>query len=147
MTSVVVRKLGPEEKMGVIARVDGKTAVVEYSDLPEELAEARDDDGELVYWAGSIAVHCIEVAFAAALTEGGLRLPFHRAVKKVPHLDAGGQPVEPGRAQRDQVRDLPLRRPAGRLAHGHRGGRARGRVLAHQERRGRRTPPPRRGGT
>ena len=95
MTSVVVRKLGPEERMGVIARVNGKTAVVEYSDLPEELAQARDDDGELVYWAGSIAVHCIEVAFAAALTEGGLRLPFHRAVKRVPHLDTGGQPVDP----------------------------------------------------
>jgi UDP-N-acetylglucosamine/UDP-N-acetylgalactosamine diphosphorylase len=95
MTSVVVRKLGPEEKMGVIARVDGKTAVVEYSDLPEELAQARDEDGELVYWAGSIAVHCIEVAFAAALTEGGLRLPYHRAVKRVSHLDAGGQPVNP----------------------------------------------------
>ena len=95
MTSVVVRKVGPEEKMGVIARVDGNTAVVEYSDLAEELAEERDDDGELVYWAGSIAVHCIEVAFATALTEGGLRLPFHRAVKRVPYLDAGGQPVSP----------------------------------------------------
>ena len=81
--------------MGVIARVNGKTTVVEYSDLPDELAEARDEDGELVYWAGSIAVHCIEVSFASALTEGGLRLPFHRAVKRVPHLDAGGQPVNP----------------------------------------------------
>ncbi len=95
MSSVVVRKRGPEEKMGVIARVDGKTAVVEYSDLPDELAEARDENGELVYWAGSIAVHCIEVAFASALTEGGLRLPYHRAVKRVPYLDAGGQPVDP----------------------------------------------------
>jgi UDP-N-acetylglucosamine/UDP-N-acetylgalactosamine diphosphorylase len=95
MTSVVVRKVGPEEKMGVIARVDGNTAVVEYSDLPDELARERDDDGDLVYWAGSIAVHCIEVAFASALTEGGLRLPFHRAIKRVPYLDAGGQPVNP----------------------------------------------------
>jgi UDP-N-acetylglucosamine/UDP-N-acetylgalactosamine diphosphorylase len=95
MSSVVVRKVGPEEKMGVIAGVDGTTAVVEYSDLPDELARARDDAGELVYWAGSIAVHCIEVAFASALTEGGLRLPFHRAVKRVPYLDTGGQPVNP----------------------------------------------------
>ena len=42
MSSVVVRKVGPEEKMGVIARVDGRTAVVEYSDLPDELAQQRD---------------------------------------------------------------------------------------------------------
>jgi UDP-N-acetylglucosamine/UDP-N-acetylgalactosamine diphosphorylase len=92
---MVVRKLGPEEKMGVIARIDGRTGVVEYSDLPDELARLRDDEGELVYWAGSIAVHCIEVAFVRELTEGGLRLPYHRAVKRVPHVDADGRPVDP----------------------------------------------------
>ena len=95
MASVVVRKVGPEEKMGVIARVDGRTGVVEYSDLPDALAAERDPEGELVYWAGSIAVHCIQVAFARRLTEGGLRLPFHRALKKVPYVDDAGRRVEP----------------------------------------------------
>jgi UDP-N-acetylglucosamine/UDP-N-acetylgalactosamine diphosphorylase len=95
MSSMVVRKLGPEEKTGVISRIDGRTGVVEYSDLPDELAQMRDDDGELAYWAGSIAVHCIEVGFARELTEGGLRLPYHRAVKKVAHVDAEGRPVDP----------------------------------------------------
>ena len=95
MASVVVRKISAEEKMGVIARVDGRTGVVEYSDLPDELAQQRDAEGELVYWAGSIAVHCIEVDFARRLTEGGLRLPYHHALKKVPYLDADGRRVEP----------------------------------------------------
>ena len=95
MASVVVRKVGPEEKMGVIARVGGRTGVVEYSDLSDELAAQRDADGELVYWAGSIAVHCLQVDFARDLTEGGLRLPFHRAVKKVPHVDDAGHHVDP----------------------------------------------------
>lgn len=95
MASVVVRKVGPEEKMGVIARVDGRTTVVEYSDLPDELAHERDAEGELVYWAGSIAMHCIQVDFARRLTEGGLRLPYHHALKKVPHVDADGRRVEP----------------------------------------------------
>lgn len=94
MSSMVVRKLAPEEKMGVIARVDGRTGVVEYSDLPDELAEERDDEGELVYWAGSIAVHCVEVAFVRELTEGGLRLPYHRALKRVPHV-GDADPDEP----------------------------------------------------
>jgi UDP-N-acetylglucosamine/UDP-N-acetylgalactosamine diphosphorylase len=94
MSSMVVRKLAPEEKMGVIARVDGRTGVVEYSDLPDELAEQRDDEGELAYWAGSIAVHCIEVAFVRELTEGGLRLPYHRALKRVPHI-GDPDPAEP----------------------------------------------------
>ena len=96
MSSMVVRKLGPAEKMGVIARVDGRTGVVEYSDLPDELARQRDAEGELVYWAGSIAVHCIEVDFVRELTDGGLRLPYHRAEKKVPHVgdpDAGPSPT------------------------------------------------------
>ncbi len=95
MASVVVRKASPEEKMGVIARVDGRTGVVEYSDLPDELARRRDAHGELVYWAGSIAVHCIEVAFAQRMTRGGLQLPYHHALKKVRHIDDDGAPVEP----------------------------------------------------
>jgi UDP-N-acetylglucosamine/UDP-N-acetylgalactosamine diphosphorylase len=95
MAAMVVRKRAPEEKMGVIVRLDGRIGVVEYSDLPDELAQMRDDEGELLYWAGSIAVHCIEVRFARDLTEGGLRLPYHRAVKRVPHVDAEGRPVDP----------------------------------------------------
>ena len=95
MASVVVRKTSAAEKMGVIARVDGRTTVVEYSDLPDELANQRDADGELVYWAGSIAVHCLEVDFARRLTDGGLRLPYHHAIKRVPHIDVDGRLVEP----------------------------------------------------
>lgn len=95
MASMAVRKLGPEEKMGVIVRLDGRTGVVEYSDLPDELARARDSTGELLYWAGSIAVHCIAVGFADRLTDGGLRLPYHHAVKRVPHLDDDGRAVDP----------------------------------------------------
>lgn len=95
MSSVVVRKLAPGERMGVIARVDGRPGVVEYSDLPDEMAEMRDEDGELVFWAGSIAVHCIDRAFAQSLTAGGLRLPYHRALKRVPYVDAADRPVEP----------------------------------------------------
>jgi UDP-N-acetylglucosamine/UDP-N-acetylgalactosamine diphosphorylase len=95
MSSVVVAKTGPSERMGVVATVDGRTAVVEYSDLPDELAEAREPDGGLRYWAGSIAVHCIDLAFAERLTGGGLALPFHRAVKKVRHVDDSGSVVDP----------------------------------------------------
>ena len=95
MSTIVVRKRAPEEKMGVIARVGGRTAMVEYSDLPDELAARRDERGELVFWAGSIAVHAIEVDLVERLTEGGTRLPFHRAVKRVPHVDDADRPVDP----------------------------------------------------
>ena len=95
MSNLAVRKHDPAERVGVIARVDGRTAVVEYSDLSDELAALRAGDGRLALWAGNIATHLVEVAFADRLTEGGLHLPFHRAVKRVPHVDAAGRRVEP----------------------------------------------------
>ncbi len=95
MSNTAVRKSSPGEKMGVVVELDGTTSMVEYSDLPDDLANQRNDDGSLTYWAGSIAVHCIEVDFALRLTEGGLKLPYHRANKKVAHLDANGQLVSP----------------------------------------------------
>jgi UDP-N-acetylglucosamine/UDP-N-acetylgalactosamine diphosphorylase len=95
MSSVVVHKVGPEERMGVVARVDGRTGVVEYSDLPDEQARRRNPDGSLALWAGSIAVHCLEVAFVERLTESGLSLPYHRAVKRVPHVLPDGTEVDP----------------------------------------------------
>ncbi len=95
MSSIVVHKLSPDERMGVVARVDGRTAVVEYSDLPDQLARWRDPEGRLVLWAGSIAAHCIEVDFVERLTETGRGLPFHRALKRVPHVTADGGLVDP----------------------------------------------------
>ena len=96
MSSVVVRKVGPSERMGVVATVGGRTALVEYSDLPRELAERREPDGELTFWAGSIAVHCVALDLAERLTApGGSRLPHHRADKKVPYVRADGTTIEP----------------------------------------------------
>ena len=71
MASVVVRKVAPEEKMGVIARV-GRAHRRWWSTAtcPTRSPQQRDDDGELVYWAGSIAVHCIQVDFAPAPHRG-----------------------------------------------------------------------------
>jgi UDP-N-acetylglucosamine/UDP-N-acetylgalactosamine diphosphorylase len=95
MSNVVVRKLSPGERMGVVARRSGRTTLVEYSDLPDALAHARDEDGELVFWAGSIAVHAIEVDLADRITADGVGLPFHSAIKPVPHVDATGTMVVP----------------------------------------------------
>lgn len=95
MSSIVVRKRGPEEKVGVVARSQGKTVLVEYSDLPDELANVRTADGGLRFWAGSIAEHAIELDLAERVTEDGAGLPFRRALKRVPYIDAEGTPVTP----------------------------------------------------
>ncbi len=91
----VVEKILPDERVGVVATVDGRPLVIEYSDLPDALASARTPDNTLRYWAGSIAIHVFDRAFLERLAEGGGRLPFHRAFKKVPFLDASGNRVNP----------------------------------------------------
>jgi len=89
MSSKMVRKSGPGEKVGVFCEVDGRTCVIEYSDLPSELAEAVDERGELRFLAGSIAIHALSVDFVDRLTspESTISLPLHKAHKKVPHVD------------------------------------------------------------
>ncbi len=94
MSFKVVERLSPDEKLGVVVSVGGRTQVIEYSDLPGELAGRREPEGRLELWAGSIAVHILERSFIERLV-GEHRLPFHRAIKKVPYVDANGQPVKP----------------------------------------------------
>jgi UDP-N-acetylglucosamine/UDP-N-acetylgalactosamine diphosphorylase len=95
MSSKVVRKTDPGEKVGLVVVRDGRQEMIEYSDLPEELATRRAADGGLELWAGSIALHLIEVGFATHLAGGDGRLPFHRALKPVPYVDEHGSAVEP----------------------------------------------------
>ena len=99
VSTKVVAKTGPGEKMGVVCDVAGTTQIIEYSDLPDEAAKKKGDDGGLLLWAGNTAIHCFERAFLEKLADDGERagggLPFHVAHKKVPHLDADGERVDP----------------------------------------------------
>lgn len=95
MTTQVVRKTDPSERVGVLAQVDGKMSVIEYSDLPAAASAERDASGALKFWAGSIAVHAMEVDFLQRVAKDANSLPFHRALKKVPYLGDDGKLVEP----------------------------------------------------
>ncbi len=95
MSSKAVIKVDPKEKVGNFCLVDGKVTVIEYSDLPDELAEKRADDGSLLFHLGSIAIHIINTSFVEKMGAEGGTLPLHRAVKKIPHIDLVGRPVEP----------------------------------------------------
>ncbi len=95
MTTQVVRKRYPMEKVGNVVLVDGQVQIIEYSDLPESAAEAVDEDGSLKLWAGNIAVHLFKLKFLQRVAGQADSLPFHRALKKVPHCDQQGQLVFP----------------------------------------------------
>jgi len=96
MSSKMARKRDPGEKLGVFCLSEGRLRVIEYSDLPADLAEARRPDGGLRFEAGSIAIHVIARTLVERLTGGGeSALPFHRAEKKIPCLDDAGRTVTP----------------------------------------------------
>lgn len=98
MSSKMVAKAHAGEKVGVFALADGRINVIEYSDLPAELANATNPDGSLRFNAGSIAIHVIALSFVEKLNAGRFGLPYHRAVKKVPGVDLEtGSPVEPAK--------------------------------------------------
>ena len=96
MSSKMLPKSGPKERVGNFCLAGGRISVIEYSDLPDELAEQREPGGELRFNAGSIAIHAIRVDFVESLNAGGaFSLPFHRAEKKVAHVDDAGEIVTP----------------------------------------------------
>lgn len=94
MSSKALIKSGPKEKVGNFCLVDGRVTVIEYSDLPDELAEKRNPDGSLVFELGSIAIHIINRAFVEKLNTDDFSLPLHKAVKNIQHIDERGNVVE-----------------------------------------------------
>jgi UDP-N-acetylglucosamine/UDP-N-acetylgalactosamine diphosphorylase len=96
MSSKTIPKAYSRERVGNFCIGDGRIQVIEYSDLPDELADQVGDDGRPRFNAGSIAIHALRVSFIERLTLGGqLQLPWHRAEKKVAFIDDRGTLVKP----------------------------------------------------
>ena len=95
MTTQVVRKNDPLQKVGNVVSVDGVVQIIEYSDLPETNARQTNPDGSLKLWAGSIAVHVFDLGFLEQADRSADSLPFHRARKKVPFINPSGDLVKP----------------------------------------------------
>ncbi len=97
MSSKMVAKAYAEEKVGLFCKIDGRTAVVEYSDMPMERQQETNLDGSLKFNGGSIAIHAMSLDFLSRVaTNPQYALPFHRADKKVPYCDPqSGKIVQP----------------------------------------------------
>jgi UDP-N-acetylglucosamine/UDP-N-acetylgalactosamine diphosphorylase len=93
----IVPKESPTDKLGNLVLVDGRCTMIEYSDLPDDLARQTDRQGRLRIWAGSPAIHIFAVDFLIRVTEGRVGIPFHMAHKMVPYLDDQGTLVQPDR--------------------------------------------------
>jgi UDP-N-acetylglucosamine/UDP-N-acetylgalactosamine diphosphorylase len=98
MSSKTVPKAHAGEKLGHFCLLRGQLVVIEYSDLPEALQRETDPaNGELRYRSGSIAIHALDREFIRRMARGSGGLPFHRADKKIPTVDADGRTVKPDR--------------------------------------------------
>jgi UDP-N-acetylglucosamine/UDP-N-acetylgalactosamine diphosphorylase len=96
MSCKVVRKVDPAQKVGVVARVDGRVSMVEYTELRDRQRFARDADGQLVFWAGNVAIHLLSTGFVRRVAaNAGELLPYHVSAKKIPTVDSEGRPVHP----------------------------------------------------
>jgi UDP-N-acetylglucosamine/UDP-N-acetylgalactosamine diphosphorylase len=95
MSSKALIKHRPTDQVGNFCLVNGKVTIIEYIDLPLEEADRRNPDGSLVFELGSIGIHIISTAFVERLNSLRFALPIHRAVKKIPHIDASGNAVTP----------------------------------------------------
>ncbi len=95
VSSKVLPKTGPKEKVGNFLLLDGRCSMIEYSDLPDDWAHETDEQGQLKFWAGNPAIHLFDVEFLRELTTQADRMPWHLARKKVPHLDEAGHLVKP----------------------------------------------------
>src|SRR4029453_13316967 len=88
----VVRKQDPGEKVGVVADIDGRIGIVEYTEIGEIRGNTRGADGQLLYWAGSIAIHAFGREFLRRVAErADALLPYHASPKAIPSVDANGQ--------------------------------------------------------
>ena len=88
-----VVKANPQEKVGVFCRRNGKPNVIEYSEITEEMAEATDENGELLY--GESHILCKLFWVDAVEWMGSTPLPYHVAYKKATYLDKDGKLVQP----------------------------------------------------
>jgi UDP-N-acetylglucosamine/UDP-N-acetylgalactosamine diphosphorylase len=91
ISTKVVRRQNPEEKVGIYGLVDGKPAIIEYSDFSPEEYQSMDGTGNIRHWAGNIAVHVLSLAFIDRLNRHGFALPYHRAVKDVEGIGKEGR--------------------------------------------------------
>lgn len=91
--SKVIRKVSPDEKVGVMCTEDGRPSIVEYIELTEDMLTQKDENGEYAYNFGVILNYLFKVDCLTGLLER--KLPYHKSAKKIPYINEAGEPVKP----------------------------------------------------
>lgn len=83
-----VRKADPKERVGVLCLEDGRPSIVEYYELSDEMAYAKNEKGEYLYTYGVILNYLFRIDKLEEIMDQ--KLPMHIAEKKIPYMDPDG---------------------------------------------------------
>ena len=91
-----VVKANPHERVGVFCKMNGHPKVIEYSELPEKMAEEIDADGELKFGESNILCHLFSIEAVEKTSKEVLI--YHTAVKKNSYINEKGKEIIPKEA-------------------------------------------------
>ena len=93
IASKSVVKANPHEKVGVFCKMNGHPKVIEYSELPEKMAEEVDNNGELKYGESHIMCNLFTIDAIEKISKEPLI--YHSAFKKNSYINEDGKEVIP----------------------------------------------------
>ena len=93
IASKSVVKANPHERVGVFCKMNNHPKVIEYSELPEKMAEEVDENGELKYGESHIMCNLFTIDAIEKISKEPLI--YHSAFKKNAYIDENGKEVIP----------------------------------------------------
>ena len=91
--SKTIVKTGPEERVGVFCKKNGKPSVIEYTEISNEMANLRDENGELIYGEAHMMLNLFNIQVFEKMKE--VKFPYHAAHKKSNIVDENGKVIIP----------------------------------------------------
>ena len=93
IASKSVAKANPQERVGVFGKMNNHPKVIEYTELPERMAEEVDSDGELKFGESHIMCNLYTIDAIEKISKEPLI--YHTAFKKNSYIDENGKEVIP----------------------------------------------------
>lgn len=91
--SKTLEKAYPKEKVGVFCKKNDKPYVIEYTEISDEMANERNESGELVYAESHVLLNLFNIETLEKIKES--KLPYHTAYKKANYTNEDGKVIIP----------------------------------------------------
>lgn len=107
MSSRMIPKKDVNERVGIFVKKNNKISLIEYSDLPKQLAVKKNKMNELKFIAGNPAVHILDRNFIKKLGDirSSIELPYHRIHRIISAIDRyhnSSESIEPNGIKLEQ---------------------------------------------